>query len=347
PPLPLGEENETSAAENPAEKPRETETEEEQISALLNSMSVEEKVGQLFFVRAPETGEAEAVAKWKLGGYVLFGRDFKDKSAGEIIETLASAQAASKIPLLLGVDEEGGSVVRVSSNPQLRRTKFSSPQALFCKGGMEAICAEVRERDRLLHALGINVNLAPVADVSTNPHDFIYPRSFGQDAEKTSEYVAAVVTQMKQDGMGATLKHFPGYGSNLDTHTGIAHDKRTVDSLRKADFLPFTAGIEAVDSLPASLSPALHKILREELRFEGVLMTDDLAMEAVTAYAKDGSVAVLALLAGNDLVLTTDFSTQIPQVLAAVADGTLPMETIDGALRRVLRWKGQLGLLGD
>ena len=171
-----------------------------------------------------------------------------------------------------------------------------------------------------------------------------------------------IVTAMSDCGIGSVLKHFPGYGNNVDTHTGIAVDTRSLETFRQSDFLPFAAGIEAgagttavlvshnimaaVDpNLPSSLSPAVHDLLREELGFTGVAMTDDLAMDAVAAYAQDGAVAVMALEAGNDLIITTDYRTQIPKVLEAVENGTLSMDTIDTACRRVLTWKQALGLL--
>ena len=155
-------------------------------------------------------------------------------------------------------------------------------------------------------------------------------------------------------------KHFPGYGNNADTHTGIAVDERPYEQFTQEDFLPFQAGIEAGagavlvshnivtcmdDTLPASLSPQVHRILREELGFTGVVLTDDLAMDAVEAYAQDGSVAVLAVLAGNDMIVTTDFEAQIPLVIAAVEDGTIDPSLIDEAVTRVLGWKYDLGLL--
>ena len=314
------------------------------VEDLLASMTLEEKVGQLFFVRCPADGAVEDVSAYHLGGYILFGRDTKDKTANELIQTIQHYQDAASIPLLMGVDEEGGTVVRVSSNSYLRSEKFASPQRLYALGGMDRILADTREKDVLLQALGFNVNLAPVADVSTDPGDFIYARAFGRDA------------------MGSVLKHFPGYGSNADTHTGIAVDDRPYEEFVNSDFLPFLAGmaaggdtaavlvshniVECMDaSLPASLSPAVHRILREDLGFDGVVMTDDLAMDAVSAYAQDGAVAVMALLAGNDLVLTTDYRTQIPKVLEAVENGTLEEAAIDTACRRVLRWKQALGLL--
>ena len=332
------------------------------VEELLTSMTLEEKVGQLFFVRCPAENAAEDVSAYHLGGYILFGRDTKDKTADALIQTIQSYQDAAAVPLLIGVDEEGGTVVRVSSNPHLRASKFQSPQKLFAGGGMEAVTADAREKDILLDALGFNVNLAPVADVSTDPGDFIYNRAFGRDAAATADYVSAVTAQMAADGMGSVLKHFPGYGNNADTHTGIAVDDRPYEDFVNGDFLPFLAGMEAGGSttavlvfhnivecmdaeLPASLSPNVHRILREELDFDGGGMTDDLAMGAVAAYAEDGAVAVMALEAGNDLVLTTDYRTQIPKVKEAVENGELDESVIDTACRRVLQWKQALGLL--
>lgn len=332
------------------------------LEKFLDSMTLAEKVGQLFFVRCPAENAAEDVSTYHLGGYILFGRDTKDKTANELIQAIQSYQDAAAVPLLIGVDEEGGTVVRVSSNPHLRSEKFASPQRLYSLGGMERVVADAREKDVLLDALGFNVNLAPVADVSSNPNDFIYPRAFGQDAPATADYVSAVTFQMTADGMGSVLKHFPGYGNNEDTHTGIAVDERPYEDFVNSDFLPFSAGfksggamtavlvshniVECMDGeLPASLSPNVHRILRKELGFDGVVMTDDLAMEAVSAYAGDGAVAVMALEAGNDLVLTTDYRTQIPKVIEAVENGTLNKAVIDAACLRVLRWKQALGLL--
>lgn len=358
----------TEETEEPAPPPPPTEEElaAQKIEDLLASLTTEEKVGQLFFVRCPADSAADDVSAYHLGGYILFGRDFTDKTADDVIQTIRSYQNAAAadtdIPLLIGVDEEGGTVVRVSSNPNLRREKYPSPQKLLAQGGTEALVENAAEKDALLHGLGINVNLAPVADVSTNPGDFIYDRTFGLDTDGTSDCVTAVVEQMAADNMGSVLKHFPGYGSNADTHTGIAVDQRSLEQFQSSDFLPFSAGIAAGDgttavlvshnimtavddTLPASLSPAVHQLLREELGFDGVVMTDDLAMDAVAAYSESGAVAVMALQAGNDLVLTTDYRTQIPKVLEAVETGTLSMDTINAACRRVLTWKQTLGLL--
>lgn len=364
------------AAEEP-EVPEPEPTPEElaaaEIEDLLASLTLEQKVGQLFFVRCPDSGAAEDVSAYHLGGYVLFGRDFQDAAGAWLtreqftaaVQSYQDAAAADTgIPLLIGSDEEGGTVTRASRNPNLFEKPFSSPQKLAAQATEHGsiFSEDAWEKSSALLALGINVNLAPVADVSTDPADFIYDRALGQDAAATADYVAQVVSAMRESGIGSVLKHFPGYGSNADTHTGIALDQRSLETFRQSDFLPFAAGIEAGEGttavlvshnimaavdpdLPASLSPAVHDLLREELGFTGVAMTDDLAMDAVAAYAQDGAVAVMALEAGNDLIITTDYRTQIPKVLEAVENGTLSMDTIDTACRRVLTWKQALGLL--
>lgn len=339
-----------------------TENQDQIIEELLSAMTVEEKVGQMFFVRCPDVGAAEAVSEYKLGGYILFGRDFKNKTAEQVRNDISSYQSAAGVPLLIGTDEEGGTVVRASSNPNLFPHSGLSPQDLFAQGGMDAIIQDARQKSVTLLDLGVNVNLAPVADVSTDSNDFIYDRAFGQDAQATAEYVSNVVKTMDAQGIGSVLKHFPGYGNNVDTHTGVAIDERPYETFQTSDYLPFTAGIQAGadavlvshnvmtcvdDQLPASLSPAVHQELRETLGFQGVIMTDDLAMDAVAAYAGDQSPAVMAVKAGNDMIVTTDFQTQIPEVIQAVKSGEIDEEQIDQSVTRVLKWKYDLGLLGQ
>ncbi len=359
--------------EDPETPPEETEEPEDSreaaLQALLEDLSLEEKVGQLFFVRVPAENAVEDVMTYRLGGYILFGRDTQDKTANDLIQTIWSCQgAAERIPLLIGVDEEGGTVVRVSSNSHLRSKKFSSPRKLLEKlgdGALKAIEGETEEKSILLKRLGFNVNLNPVADVSKNSGDFIHDRTYGDNADAAAAYASRVVEVQSLYGLGSVLKHFPGYGSNRDTHTGIAVDDRPMETFLEEDFLPFQEGIAAGRAyppmpavlvshnivncmdpdLPASLSPKVHRILREDLGFDGVVMTDDLAMEAVSKYAGDGAVAVMALQAGNDLVVTADYRTQIPRVIEAVKNGTLSGETVDAACLRVLRWKLELGLL--
>lgn len=328
----------------------------------VNNLPLEAQVAQMFFARCPDVDAAALAAEYDIGGYILFGRDFEGQTPDSVTATIQSYQDAAATPMLIGVDEEGGTVVRVSANPAFRAEKFRSPQALYNEGGFDLITSDTREKDELLASIGVNVNFAPVCDVSTDPNDFMNARSFGRDAAQTSEYVRTVVGQMAADGMGMVLKHFPGYGNNIDTHTGIATDERPIETFRESDFLPFAAGIEAgaqsvlvshnivtcMDSeLPASLSPAVHDILRDELGFEGVIMTDDLIMEAITDYTGGENAAVLAVQAGNDMLVSSDFVTQYNAVLAAVQDGTISEDRIRESAIRVIRWKMDLGLLEE
>lgn len=325
-----------------------------------DSLSLEEQVAQMFFVRCPETDAASLTAQYDIGGYLLFGRDFDGQTKQSVTDTIASYQNSAKTPMLIGVDEEGGTVVRVSSNPNFRSEKFRSPQALYNAGGLDRIADDTAEKDELLSSLGINVNFAPVCDVSTDPNDFIYARSFGRDAEQTGEYVRTVVEQMVRDKVGMVLKHFPGYGNNVDTHTGIAIDERPYETFTQSDFLPFQAGIESgaqavlvshnvvrcMDAdRPASLSPEVHRILRDELGFDGVALTDDLIMDAIRDYTGGENAAVLAVQAGNDMLTSSDFLTQYNAVLAAVNDGTISESRIRESVVRVIDWKMQLGLI--
>ena len=338
---------------------------EERLNARIAEMTLEEKVGQLFFVRCPETDAAEDVKNYHLGGLLLFGRDYKDAdgnwlSAEDFTAKLASYQAAADLPLFIGSDEEGGTVTRASRNPNLFSSPLKSPQELYAAAGMDGLLEETLRYNERLKALGINVNFAPVCDVSTDENDFIHARSFGKDAQATADYVSRVVPEYEAAGVACVLKHFPGYGNNVDTHTGIAVDERSYETFETSDFLPFSAGIAAGapfvlvshnivncmdDTLPASLSPKVHEILRGTLGFDGLIVTDDLAMDAVRSYAQDGSVAVLALQAGNDMIVTTDYQEQIPQVIAAVQSGEIDEREIDAHVYRVLYEKQALGLI--
>ena len=350
----------------PATEPEPTETtqpptEPDPVEDLLVSMTLEEKVGQLFLARCPWENAAEDVAQYHLGGYILFGKDFEYKVAEEVLADVNSYQAMAKIPLLIGVDEEGGTVVRVSSNFALREERFQSPRNLFAEGGMERILEDTREKDALLASMGINLNFAPVADIAIEPGDFMYKRSFGQDAQATADFTAQVVAQMAQDNIGSCLKHFPGYGANIDTHTDIAVDNRPMETFLESDLLPFASfpageGTTAImvshnivncwdEEMPASLSAEVHRFMREEFGFDGIIMTDALDMGAVKAYTNGGNIAVTALQAGNDILLVCDYKTGIPAILEAVAEGTLSEDVIDTACHRVLTWKQSLGLI--
>ncbi|WP_243109432.1 glycoside hydrolase family 3 protein [Anaerophilus nitritogenes] len=332
----------------------------EKAREILNEMSLEEKVGQMFIVRCLQENDVQLISKYHLGGYILFGRDFKNKTQEEVSSNIQSYQNASKINMLIGVDEEGGTVNRVSLYDEFRSTRFKSPQDLYKAGGWDLIAQDTEEKAILLKSLGINLNMAPVCDVSTNPSDYIYKRTLGKDAKLTSQYVQKVVGVMNENKLGCVLKHFPGYGNNSDTHTGIAYDHRSYESFAKNDFLPFISRIdggagavlvshnivECMDSkYPASLSLKVHQILREDLNFDGVIMTDDLYMDAIQQYTKAKQAAVVAVLSGNDMICCTDFEIQIPAVIEAVKNGTISESKIDESVIRILCWKLSLGIV--
>lgn len=335
-------------------------TPEQKAKEMVAAMSVEEKVGQMFLVHYPSEKAAETAAEYHLGGYLMFADYFEKKDPQQVKEDIAACQAAQKIPMLMAVDEEGGVVNRISLYPQYREQPFASPQQLYNSGGAERVAQDTKEKCRLLSSLDINLNLAPVCDISQNPDDYIYWRTLGRDYKETRGYVATVVAAMKGSGVGCTLKHFPGYGGNADTHTGIAVDNRNYERFGLYDFSPFVGGIKAgagsvmvnhniINCMdpenPASLSPGVHRVLRGELAFDGVIITDDLTMEGIRQFAGEKEAAVLAVLAGNDLLCCSDFETQIPAVLQAVEEGTIEMETIDAAVERILKWKIELGVI--
>lgn len=338
----------------------EEELAEKRIDKLMSEMIVEEKVGQMFLVRYPDANAAEQVSEYNLGGYILFGKDFDGKAREEITENIISCQKSAEIPLLIGVDEEGGTVVRVSSNENLREAPFLSPRDTFANGGWNAIEEDAAEKADLLLSLGINVNLAPVCDVTSDCNAFMYDRSFSGDADEVSEFVKKVVKISSEKKLGTVLKHFPGYGNNEDTHTGIAYDNRDFQLLTETDFKPFTVGIESgadcvlvshnivncIDSeYPASLSEEAHNILRNQLGFDGVIMTDDLSMGAITDYTGTENAAVLAMKSGNDLLCCSDVGEQYPAVLSSVQSGEISIEQINNSVKRLLKWKQKLGLI--
>lgn len=324
----------------------------------LKTMSDDEKIGQIFLVRVPEKNKISDLEKYKFGGYLLFERDFKDKTKDEVIKMIDEFQNASKIPLLIATDEEGGKVSRISSNTNLVDTPFKSPSELYKEGGMELIKQDTINKTETLEDLGINVNLAPVVDVATNPDSYMYERTIKEDTEITSEYAKTVIDASKSSKVSYTLKHFPGYGDNADTHEGSSTDNRTYSALFETDIPPFRAGIKAgaeavlvshntVPALdkdnPASLSVTTHNVLRNDLSFTGIIITDDLEMKAVN----EEGVIVKAIKAGNDLLIVTDYESAISEVKNNLENGNLNETLIDKMAFRVLAWKYYKGLMYD
>ena len=323
----------------------------------LEKMSLDEKIGQILLVRYPDNNQKEIVEKYQFGGYLFFGKDFKDKTKDEVIKMIDDSNSVSKIPLLTAVDEEGGIVVRVSSNKNLRSERFLSSSELYKNGGFDRIKADTIEKSNLLKSLGINLNLAPVVDVSVDPNDYMYNRSLQEDAETTAKFSSLVIETSKNTGVSYTLKHFPGYGNNIDTHSGSSVDSRTRKEIESNDILPFKSGIKSgaeailfshnvVTSMdkdnPTSLSKTLHDYVRNDLNFTGVVITDDLDMGALKDIENKN---VQALLAGNDLLISTDYVESIEKIKQAVDNKLLDEKTLDEHVLRVLAWKYYKGLL--
>lgn len=321
----------------------------------LDNMSLEEKVGQLFLVRYDKNMALSWINDYYAGGYILFAKDFDNHTKESIKEELSSLNKNSKIPLVFAVDEEGGYVTRVSRYKAFRDEKFPSPRDVYDSLGEEGLESIEKEKGELLLSLGINLNLAPVADVSVDSNDFINIRTFNRDAKETANLIGLMVDYANEIGISSSLKHFPGYGNNVDTHTGVAIDERSYDNFLNNDYLPFEEGIKrkvpsilvshniikCIDSeYPATLSKMIVTgELRNKLNFSGIIITDDLSMGAVSSYVDDNSAAVLAINAGNDLIITSDFVNMYNSVITAVKSGKIKMETIDTAVRRILAWK--------
>lgn len=313
-------------------------------------LSLDEKIGQLLLARYDDK-ILNTMKTYPLGGVVYFGKDFKDKTKGEVIRMVQNTQSSSNIPLITAVDEEGGKVVRISSNSKLASSKFLSPSELYQMGGMAKIKEDTIEKSKLLASLGINVNFAPVADVATQKDAYMYERTLKQNATLTSEFVETVISTSKNSGVSYTIKHFPGYGNNTDTHVAASKDNRSYNDLMKSDILPFQKGIQAgaeaimvshnivtaIDAKnPASLSPAINKVLRDTLHFSGVIITDALDMGALS---KEKNIYTKALIAGNTLLIVTDYQKAFKEIKEAATSGTLTEKTIDDAVNKVLAWK--------
>lgn len=336
--------------------------EDDKVANLVAEMSTKEKVGQLFLARVPVENALSDIQEYHLGGYLLFGRDVEGKTYDEVQSTIAQYQETSEVPMLIAADEEGGTVSRVSRNSQLVATPFQSPQDLYAQGGWDAITKDTTDKAGILKELGIDAGLFPVADVATDPNAFIYDRTIGQDAKGTAEYVTTVVKALKKAQSGSTLKHFPGYGNNQDSHTDIVTDTRSMEELKDNDLVPFQAGIDAGvdsilvshnivnaidDSVPASVSAPVHDLLRKDMGFDGVIMTDDMDMAGLADFMSQEEAGLKALQAGNDLILSSTYASQIPYVLQAIEDGEYSEKDLDASVTRVLNWKEELGLLAE
>ncbi len=323
---------------------------------LLNSMTLKEKIGQLLLIRTPKIDKIDTIKKYNPAGYILFQRDIKNKTKEELINEISLFQETANIPMFIAIDEEGGTVSRLSTNKNIVKDPFLSPQELYKKGGFEKIREDSIIKMNLLKELGINMNLAPVADISTDPTSFIYERSFGKNKNETAKYIKTVLKTQSND-VSYVLKHFPGYSNNLDTHKGLAIDNRPYKIIKNNDFLPFKVGIKnganaimvshniitSIDNKPATLSRNIHNILRNELNFNGIIITDDMSMGAIKKY-NTNTPYIDSVLAGNNVIIVTDYIDAYEEIYNAVIEDKITEELISKLVLKTLQFKLNLNL---
>lgn len=323
---------------------------------ILQNMTLNEKIGQLLLVRIPETNKIETIKKYNIGGYILFQRDIDNKTKEELINEIKLYQSTSNIPLLIAIDEEGGTVSRLSSNKNIVDLPFLSPQELYKIGGFDKIKQDAITKSNLLEELGINVNLAPIADISTNPKSYIYERSFGKNKNETAKYIKTILST-QNNNVSYVLKHFPGYSDNLDTHTSIAIDNRSYKIIKNNDFIPFKVGIEnganaimvshnivsSIDNKPSSLSRNIHNILRNELNFNGIILTDDLSMSAIKGYDTN-TPYIDSILAGNNILIVSDYISAYEEIYNAIIEDKISEELINRLVLKNIQFKINLNL---
>lgn len=341
----------------------------------MDEMTLEEKVAQLFVV-APEalTGvnvvtaagdtTRAAINNYPVGGFVYFQNNILSEE--QFVEMIQNVQQYSMertgIPMFICVDEEGGTVARISGKGVIDVPYISAMYEVGSTGDTENAYETGSTIGEYLNRLQINVDFAPVSDVLSNPENTVIgSRSFGSDPEMVGEMVAAEVKGLKEQGVLTTLKHFPGHGDTAqDSHSGAAYSYKTMDELRECELIPFQAGIEAgadlvmmghislpnilEDDTPASLSYTMvTEVLRDEMGFDGVVITDGMNMGAIANQYTSGDAAVQAILAGGDLILmSADFYGAYSGVLSAVQAGTISEERIDQSLRRIFALKEKL-----
>ena len=330
---------------------------------ILSGMTMDEKIAQMMVVSMPQKKAVKVQSEYQFGGYILFARDFKRSTRKGLVKEINACQEASDIDMLIGVDEEGGTVVRASYYRKFRKKKFRSPRQVYKSGKYKAIEKDTKSKDRFLKSLGINCNFGPVADVAYKKSNFMYARSFGTKASKVSKFIRISVGQMDRDNMISVLKHFPGYGKNGDTHGKIIRDKRPFITFLTRDLRPFSAGITAGADMimlshtvvnafdkhnPASLSKDVNRYIRNSMDFDGVIITDGLGMKGVTKFAggDQGKAAVLAVQAGNDMICATGNYKKCYEALRkAVKNGKIDAEQIDASVKRILMMKIRRGII--
>lgn len=340
----------------------------------LGAMTVEEKVGQLFIgyfegpVLSPELHNK--IINKHFGGVILYNITGNitnsPQTAGLVRDIQTAALANGQIPLFIALDQEGGRVVRLAENEGV--TEFPGNMALGATGRTDLAAEAAAVMAGELRALGINMNFAPVLDVNSNPaNPIISTRSFGSSPANVALFGGTVVKAIQEQGIIATAKHFPGHGdTNTDSHLGLPVVNKDLGELEKGELVPFRAVAKDVSAVmtahilvpsldperPATLSPILLDLLRNQLGFGGLIITDSLGMGAITKHWSLEEAAVQAFLAGADVLLygadagsrPEDSEKAFEAVVRAVYDGRISMERLDASVRRILMTKEQFGI---
>lgn len=327
----------------------------EQAKEIVEAMSLEETIGQIYMVHH-STDSLEDVGTYHLGGFIFFGSDFRNKTKEAVLNMIDKLNDNSKISLLLAVDEEGGIVTRISSNPNLASERFKSPRELYKEGGFDLIRDDTIKKNEILEGLHLNINLAPVLDISNDSKDYIYSRSIGLSPELTGVFAQTVIDASKDSKISYVMKHYPGYGKNSDTHKSRSLDTRSMEEI-ESDLIPFSKGIQSggeaimishniVETLdsnnPASISINNHNYLRNTLGFRGMVITDALNMGATEGIENMG---IKSLVSGNDILVTKNYKEDIKNILEGVSKGQVSSKYIRALAIKVIEWKISKGLI--
>ncbi len=346
-----------------------------EVEALLQRMTLEEKAAQLFIV-LPESitgvdlvtaaGELtrDAINEHPVGGFIYMTGNLEN--ADQTSEMLASVQQFSLerigLPIFTCVDEEGGTVARIANNDGFDVPWVGDMCDVGASGDTGLAYDKGQTVGTYLTELGFNVDFAPDADVlGYDGYELLMYRSFGTDPYLVSDMASAFRNGLEEAGVQAVYKHFPGHGAaSGDSHEGYVQVEKTMEELKEWDLIPFRGGIEdglgwimvghitlpnaIQDGLPASLSKeVVTGLLREEMGYDGIVITDAMNMGAIAENYSSADAAVLALQAGVDLILVpADFESAYQGVLDAVRDGRLSEERINESLRRILHAKLEL-----
>lgn len=339
-----------------------------------DELTLEQSVAQLFFVTPDQltgvdkttvagTVTREAFEDCPVGGMILMENNLQSEE--QIRQLTDGYQTISKetvgIPIFIGIDEEGGRVARIANAGIMETPRFDSMYEIGLSGNPERAYQAGKEIGSYLAELGIDTDFAPVADVWSNPkNQVIGDRSFGSDPEAVTEMVREAVRGFHDSGICTAIKHFPGHGNTAeDSHSGFAYNYGTKDELEKTEWKPFMAGIEeksefvmaghiccpniVPEEIPASLSAELMTgILRNEMHFDGIIITDAMDMGAITTHFSGGEAAVQAIEAGVDMILMPeDLREAYEAVLQAVREGRIREERIRESVSRILTLKNR------